>query len=413
MKKLLILFFSMTLAFCGCTADNGNKEKESQVNETENLTMEELIQLVDSEDFIQNINEQADAYILAYENIVKNEEFYSSDIEVYNVTLDYNNLDYMLSIYCDSGNERKEILAITLGESKYHTLVTLYDKRNENIKKDIDEYLKITSNNIQQKDMSLECVKDIAVEACMGEMELNRLTVTYNFDYSVEGYFNAFMEYNGRTYELFAQCGSEEIKDGVFISNETIVMLYLQDVASKKILLIYAPEQNILGCDSSKIDEFINDTFDIEQYYTVSLPNDYHLGTFMFANPDIFAGCTLLKDDEEDISFYQSVNVHGGVCVCKENSDIFVYNGEQLISTKYYHRDMGACSDYENVIIDNGQAVIVEFTYDDNSASYWFTFIDSDFDNNCYFMYFNTDDFTKQEAIDIVKTIEFTGIDLQ
>lgn len=252
------------------------------------------------------------------------------------------------------------------------------------------EFEDVTS--MELKKMTLDDVKEISAT---GKFDIDTLLLKYQLEYNSEdGYYYTPIEHNGKAFELHIGVGSEwaELKNMTTINSFTL----------------YSKPDSIYECNEEDIEAFINRKDSLEQYLTVDIPNGYKLGTFRCGLEGIYEGCLLYKKDEKEQFYPEYSDRHGGIFLYSDEAEVFKYEGEELASVKGNTIDntIGFLTDFENIEIAQCQALLVGVKL--HETDFWHIFIDRDSNNICYMLYFNQDEFTKEQAIEIATSIVFT-----
>lgn len=241
------------------------------------------------------------------------------------------------------------------------------------------------------KKMTLDDVKEIS---STGEFDIDTLALNYELEYNSEyGYYYTSVEHNGKAFELHIGVGSEwaELKNMTTINS----------------IILYSKSDNGYKCNEEDIEEFVNRKDSLDQYLTVDIPDGYKLGTFRCGLEGIYEGCLFYKEDEKEQFYPEYSNRHGGIFLFSDETEVFKYDGEKLASVKGNTIDntIGFLTDFENIEIAQCQALLVGVNL--HETDFWHIFIDRYSDDICYMLYFNQDEFTKEQAIEIANSIVF------
>lgn len=275
-----------------------------------------------------------------------------------------------------------------------------------------------TTNNNEAFSESLKKItfEELKKIATSEGFNWNTLSSVYNLkkeyiDVSDVVYYEAYVEHNGTSFKLHAQQGAGDKKD-----SEDVSYVYLQNEKTCKILVLYDTDEDFIVTEEM-IDEFVNREESISSYFTIDVPEGYKLGRFRVGLEGMFEGCLLYKEGEEEATYTKYSERHGGVFVCNDETEVFRYEDGSLSGIKYsaINNTLEPQDGFERIeLLDGGQALIGRCElreYNDSleyeKAEFWYIFIDCDMDKNCYMLYFNPNDFTREDVIETAKTVVF------
>lgn len=275
-----------------------------------------------------------------------------------------------------------------------------------------------TTNNNEDfseslKEITLEELKRIAISE---DFNWNTLSSDYDLkkeyiDVSDIVYYEAYVEHNGTSFKLHAQQGTGDKKD-----SEDVSYVYLQNEKTCKILVLYDIDEEFIVTEEM-IDEFVNREESIASYLTIDVPEGYKLGTFRVGLEGMFEGCLLYKESEEEATYTKYSERRAGVFVCNDETEVYIYENGSLSGIKYsaISNTLEPQGDFESIeLLDGCQALLgrcelreYNDSFEYEKAELWYVFIDRDVDKNCYMLYFNTNDFTRDDVIKTAKTVVF------
>ncbi len=253
------------------------------------------------------------------------------------------------------------------------------------------------------KSITLDEIKKIVTDDAF---DWNTLLTTYEMQNISEEnnakFYSAIVEHNGTSFEFHAQAG---VVGG---EGTDISLVYLKNESTLKMLQLYSVDDEVISCTAEQIDEFINRQESLEQYLEIEVPRGYVLGTYRAGLEGIFTGCLIYAIGEEEKINPPNAEIHGGVFICKSGDEVIKYNedGSMYIKASAIDNTLEFVQASDTLDMEDGSQVVYgEGVLEDTKR--WYFFVDRKEDEYCYMIYFNENDFKKDEAISIVKTVKY------
>ena len=315
----------------------------------------------------------------------------------------------MCLVACGSTEEKGTTETVTAETTENETTV---EKTTENESTSVSAGV----SDVELKEVTLDEIKNMITDA---SFDWNTLPTAYKMESVSEedsaSFYLANFEYDNKSFELYAQAGI------VGQESEDISLVYVQNSENKIMLTLYHADESEQDCTVEKLDEFVNKDESLSNYLTAEVPEGYKTGTYQSGLEGMFKGCLLYKEDEEEKNAGVAYSMrHAGVFVCTDESEILRYDEDGNLTDikgSAINNTFDAKEGFEKVdLLEGCQILIGKGQLEDyvqqndeyETSEFWYVFIDRNDDEICYMLYFSTTDFTKDEAIEIVKTIEFT-----
>ncbi len=254
-------------------------------------------------------------------------------------------------------------------------------------------------DKVQLKDLNYDELKEIISS---DTFDWNELVTTYKLEQvdtdEAGTYYSAYIDYNGEKFEVHAQAGL------VGTDEASTSMVYLQNETTCRIFQMYLSESGKV-CTWDDVDTFLNRDDSLTQYLTIDVPEGYKLGTFRLGL-DLGQGCLLYLDGEEELDYMDYSQRHGGVFVCENNDEIIKFeDGEMYVKGSAISNTFEFEPESTDISLGDGcQAMMGTGTEDE--TEFWYIFAYRESDDMCFMMYFNADEFTKEQVIDIAESVE-------
>ncbi len=206
--------------------------------------------------------------------------------------------------------------------------------------------------------------------------------------------------------------------------------IYLSEMASDDGLMLYRAES---GYRAGKADimEFLERRYDIGEYMTLELPEGVTLGNYQIYNNDIFSGCLMYGDYPETVHGEwcpEAWYALGGVGIVESPYEpMLIFEDGRL--SKVWWRMNHAEIESEGEYIEgcDMQAMLCEAIFDSftipeweeykekypeapeewNRSKYWYVFFGEPDSEIVYTVYLNQENFTKEDAIALAKSVRF------
>ena len=187
-------------------------------------------------------------------------------------------------------------------------------------------------------------------------------------------------------------------------------------------------------CTYQDLIEFLEMNYSLEQYLTIELPSELKLEEHQVYLNDFFQGYLLVGDFDEPIHGdlpYESWYYPGGIAVShrKDNDNLHFEDG------KIVHAGVGMnhsvpVGDLEQIDGCESEAVLQEYNFDlftvteadeyekihdvtlsaaELTSNYWYIFMGKEEADNYYVLFLNERYFTKQDVIDMARSVHFTA----
>jgi len=206
--------------------------------------------------------------------------------------------------------------------------------------------------------------------------------------------------------------------------------IYLCELASDDGLMLYRAES---GYRAGKADimEFLERRYDIGEYMTLELPEGVTLGNYQIYNNDIFSGCLMYGDYPETVHGEwcpEAWYALGGVGIVESPYEpMLIFEDGRL--SKVWWRMNHAEIESEGEYIEgcDMQAMLCEAIFDSFTipeweeykekypdaleeqcfSRYWYVFFGEPDSEIVYTVYLNQENFTKEDAIALAKSVRF------
>ncbi|MBQ8038597.1 MAG: hypothetical protein IJ274_01750 [Lachnospiraceae bacterium] len=244
-----------------------------------------------------------------------------------------------------------------------------------------------------------------------------------------EGFLNwnyfCYLSYEGKDYRLQLSYRKED---------NSLLGIYLYHPASDDSTSLYTnrPERYTVNND---IQEFLDREYNIEDYFTCTLPKGTRLGNYKIYYNDVFSGCPILGDYEEPAhgdGAPEAWYTPGGVVIGAndENNDRMQFENGKVVSVRWWGNHVWIEEDTQEYLEGcDMQAILCEVNFhlfvaaeieeymQEHNLSegdmqvvskYWYVFMGEEDSEYVYIVYLNQEYFTKEDVIELARSVEIT-----
>lgn len=235
--------------------------------------------------------------------------------------------------------------------------------------------------------------------------------------------------YNEREYLLRIYYRNPDNPANSGYVKDSVDSIYLYETGSGDVLRLYAAEPK-RHVESIDISDFLSREYNIEQYFTCTLPQGTWLGEYKTYFNDVISGCSILGDFKE-ISHGESAPsawyAPGGLGIIL-NDERLEFSDGMLISARWLpnHSDK---SEPEQLTGCEIPAVLYEYSHDiftlleweeylqanklsveefSGTSQYWYVFLGEENGEYVYTVFLNQAYFTKEDVIELARSVRTT-----
>ena len=240
-------------------------------------------------------------------------------------------------------------------------------------------------------------------------------------------FHEAFLSYGERTYRLEVEHIWPENAKESFPMDNAIRSVNLQEMETGHTMTIYWQDDEIhekpdvlsfLAAEYNGIDHYLK--FDLPEGITMG---DYVLSDSLWYDGNYFYSEAKSHNDQVDDYFCNA----GGIGVLDENLvENLVYEDGKLVDVFHPSNHGGRVTDWETIENEDFSVVMAEYNYDryvasdeleyeekygvelvvsEKTCDYWYVFLGNEGEAQNYMAYFHKNAFTKEQVVELVKSI--------
>ena len=247
--------------------------------------------------------------------------------------------------------------------------------------------------------------------------------------YSLTWLYMCILPYQTREYELQICYWLPEtaLKYGHLDYEIDSIVIVESETGDRQLLYSCDPRYTV----NTDILSFLEKQYGIDQYMTLTLPDNYTLGNYQ-ADSGIFSGCQILTDKTES---YKEIPhgfapeiwyVPGGIGIL-DTTDIFQFENGTLTNVSLLMNHSIPISEPETVDGCEVSALLIEYSFDlftysewenyknehpettaESTSEFWYIFLGKEESQNGYVVFLNKNYFTKEDSIRLAQSIYFT-----
>lgn len=235
-------------------------------------------------------------------------------------------------------------------------------------------------------------------------------------------YINFYLDYNGEEYRV----GVSRLYE-----NDEIAGIYLTRISDNESCILYSGDERYYAVDS--IEEFLNTKTQISDWLTIELPDGYSLSEYD-ANVGN-AGGTLIEPQAYEVQgedtyghYVIDWTMSGCIGSIYGAQEVFVFENGKLADKQIHLWNHTSEEKIETLEGLDKPAILYHINHDlytagdigrleeqginlepeDTTSDYWYIFFAEEGEDKAYYLALDQRQFTKEEAIDIARTVKFT-----
>lgn len=277
-----------------------------------------------------------------------------------------------------------------------------------------------TRNNLRMEDV-VEMYRQNTLSKCDFSIYTNGVADNNNSEALDQYYVNFNLEYGGKEFTLFTALSKQSslANDVRLIKNSTNDSICLYSFGSYPV--------------TADIDYFLQHDISISDWLSITLPEGYIVGEYN-AYTMLDGGAVIYpeayKTYEDTFSYYLPERTYSGtISIIRDSTDCFIFEDGRFID-KQVHFWMNHGYDEKAEILDglevpallcygefelftlNDLAILnekgIDIPDDEALSRYWIIYFAKEYSKKAYCISLAANKFTKEQAVDIAKTVQFT-----
>lgn len=297
--------------------------------------------------------------------------------------------------------------------------------------------IKQTTEETSKPDFTIETLislcQDNHLSQLIQQQGLNGFLIYKNMEHIEEEHsltwrYTCSLSYQNREYELQIPYWPPKTALSYGHIDYEIDSVVLVELETEDQQLLYSSEPRFTA--NTDILSFLSKQYHMEQYMTLSIPENYHLGYYKVID-SILDEWQIITDKEENYKKIphgftpESWYAPGGIGIF-HNMDLLQFENGQLTNISLLGNHYWLSSEPEPIDGCEVSALLVEYTFDlftapeweeykkeygettSPSSCFWYIFLAKENNPNIYAIFLNQNYFSKEDAIRLAQSIQFT-----